>query len=118
MSTANAEIHAVPNSDSTPTATAETYITVKLHKPLVYEDETFEKLRFDFDALTGKDHLAIEQELRSEGKTTLAPALSSDYLSKLAARASKDGLGYDAFLYLSLKEAVAVESAARSFLIK
>lgn len=117
MSTNITEINAA-ESTSAPTATAETYITVKLHRPLTYEGQTFEALRFDFDALTGKDHLAIEQELRSEGKTTLSPAFSSDYLSKMAARASKDKLGYDAFLYLSLKDAVAVESAARSFLIK
>ena len=105
-------------ASTTPAATAETYVTVKLHKPLTYEGKTYDKLRFDFDALTGNDHLAISQELRAENKTALAPAFSSDYLSKMAIRASKDGLGVDALLYLSLKDAVAVEGAARNFLIK
>ena len=55
--------------------------------PFTFEGRTFERLSFDWGALTGMDSLAIEDEMNRKGKTLVTPAFSGEYLAGMAARA-------------------------------
>jgi hypothetical protein len=90
--------------------------THKFGKPFEWEGNTYEELIFDFGKLTGKDALAIENELAAKGKSVIAPAFSGDYLMCMASRAA--GIGSDAFLAMSIADYNRIRSRARSFLLK
>jgi len=55
--------------------------------PFTYEGETYERLTFQWDGLTGKDSLDIERELRSKGITVVVAEYTPEYLTSMAARA-------------------------------
>lgn len=55
--------------------------------PFTYEGETYERLTFQWDDLTGKDSLDIERELRGHGVTVVVAEYTPEYLAALAARA-------------------------------
>ena len=95
-------------------------------KPFTYDGETFEELEFDWGKLDANDSLAIEHEVESMGKAVIVPALSGDYLIRMAARActttvdvagAKKRLGTDLFLHLPLRDYNKIRSKARSFLL-
>ena len=56
-------------------------------KAFLWKDRTFESLTFDWTALTGRDHLEIENELTMKGRTLVSPAFSGNFLAGMAARA-------------------------------
>ena len=90
---------------------------IEFKKPVKYNNKEYAKLSFDFDKLTGLDGLAIEEELQMLNKAVIVPALSGDYLVRMAARACTERIGADIFNYMSLKDYNRIRSAARSFLI-
>lgn len=90
-------------------------VTVKLRRPLDYEGKIYEELSFDFDRLTGEDDRKIEQEL---GRSVMVPALTTDYLIRMCARACTAEIGFDAFNYMSLRDYDKIRTAARNFLVK
>ena len=90
---------------------------IEFKKPVKYNNKEYAKLSFDFDKLTGLDGLAIEEELQMMNKAVIVPALSGDYLVRMAARACTERIGADIFNYMSLKDYNRIRSAARSFLI-
>ena len=90
---------------------------IEFKKPVKYNNKEYTKLSFDFDKLTGLDGLAIEEELQMLNKAVIVPALSGDYLVRMAARACTERIGADIFNYMSLKDYNRIRSAARSFLI-
>ncbi len=90
---------------------------IEFKKPVRYNDKEYTKLAFDFDKLTGMDGLAIEEELQMLNKAVIVPALSGEYLIRMAARACTERVGADIFNYMSLKDYNRVRSAARSFLL-
>lgn len=104
--------------------TSASAFTFDFPKPFTFEGETFKKLSFDFDALTGQDSLAIENELTSLGRPVIVPELSGDYLIRMAMRACtttrKDGrkLGFDAFSAMPIAAYIKIRSRARSFLMR
>ena len=55
--------------------------------PFSYEGETYERLTFQWDALTGKDSLDIERDLRTKGITVVVAEYTPEYLAAMAARA-------------------------------
>ena len=57
-------------------------------KPLEWEGRTYESLTFQWDGLTGRDHLEIESELLMRGRTLVVPEYTGDYLCGMAARAA------------------------------
>lgn len=61
--------------------------TLRLSKPLQWEGRTYEALTFQWDTLTGMDHLEIENELLAKGKTLVVPEYTGDYLCGMAVRA-------------------------------
>jgi hypothetical protein len=61
--------------------------THKFKRPFEYQGKTFNELTFDWGKLTGRDGLAIENELQQIGKAVIVPTFSGDYLIRMAARA-------------------------------
>ena len=47
--------------------------SLELSAPLEWEGRTYEKLVFQWDALTGEDYLDIENEMMVRGKTLVMP---------------------------------------------
>lgn len=92
-------------------------VFVKLRKPIEYNGKRYEELSFDFDKLTGRDALAIENEIARLGRATMVPALSGDYIVRMAARACTEVIGIDLFDLISLKDYETIKSRARNFLI-
>ena len=90
---------------------------IEFKKPVKYNGKEYSKLSFDFEKLTGRDGLAIEEELQMMNKAVIVPALSGEYLVRMAARACTERIGADIFNYMSLKDYNRIRSAARSFLI-
>lgn len=92
--------------------------THKFKKPFEYQGKTYNELTFDWGKLTGKDGLAIENELQQLGKPVIVPQFSGEYLVRLAARACTVPIGSDAFETMKLADYNKIRSAARSFLLK
>jgi len=87
-------------------------------KPFQYDGKTFEELTFNWEKLTGYDSLAIENELQSLGRPVVIPSLSGEYLIRMAARASMDGIGEDVISAMPIRDYNKIRSEARSFLLK
>lgn len=94
------------------------HLTVELKKPVTYNGKEYTELSFDFDALTGKDGLAIEDELNRLGKALIVPTLSGEYLIRMAAKACTVKIGADIFDVLPLKDYNRIRAAARTFLLQ
>lgn len=91
----------------------------KLRTPLTYLDKTYDELTFEWNKLTGLDSLNIINEVAiQEGKTVVAPALSPDYLVRMAAHACTEPIAHDALLTMSLYDFNKIMDAARSFLLQ
>ena len=88
-------------------------------KPVAYNGKMIYSLSFDFDKLTGKDAQDIEDEVQSRyGKSVIVPALSSEYLKIMAAKACKEQIGADVFDVMSIKDYNGILGRARSFLLQ
>lgn len=83
-----------------------------------YNGEKIEELSFDFDSLSGKDALAIDKELKAKGIIVPVPALDTDYLLIMAAKACTQNIGTDIFECMSLFDFNKIKSAARAFLLR
>jgi len=90
----------------------------KFKQPFEYQGKIYKELIFDWDKLTGKDGLAIENELQILGKTVIVPQFSGEYLIRFAARACNEPIGSDAFEQMRIVDYNKIRSAARSFLLK
>ena len=90
---------------------------IEFKKPVKYDGKEYSKLSFDFEKLTGRDGLAIEEELQMMNKAVIVPALSGEYLVRMAAKACTEKVGADIFDYMPIKDYNRIRSAARSFLI-
>ncbi|OUP12553.1 hypothetical protein [Anaeromassilibacillus sp. An200] len=96
-------------------------------EPFSWQGHTFEELTFDFASLTGGDSLAIEEELLLLNKTAFVPALSGEYLVRMAARACttviqepggrRTRIGTDALRAMPITEYNAIIGRARNFLL-
>lgn len=92
-------------------------VVVNLRKPLLYEGKTFDTLSFDFDRLTGKDGMQIEREVQmTTGTSVILPAYNTDYLMRMCAKASLNGIGADAIGALGIRDFNTVIGKARGFL--
>ena len=92
--------------------------TLVFRKPFGYDGKTFDKLEFNWDGLTGRDALSIENEMQRLGKALVVPAFSGEYLIRMAAKACTEAIGADAFELMPILEYNKVRNAARSFLLK
>lgn len=87
----------------------------KFGKPFKYEGKTYETLNFYFERLTGRDMIAIENEMQAMQEYALAPEISRSFQSKMAAKAA--GIGGDVLESMPLNEFNKITNAARDFLI-
>lgn len=87
-------------------------------KPFTYEDQTYTEIVFDFGKLKGKDATSLEDELAAEGRYVISPELSDVYLSKVAVRASKPTITFDAMEELPYVDFKKIINAARNFLVR
>lgn len=84
-------------------------------KPFEYEGRTYTELTLDFEGLTGRDMLAIENEMQAMSQYALAPEISASFQCKMAARAA--GIGSDVLEAMPLKDFNKITGAARRFLL-
>lgn len=96
---------------------SEEVFTIKLKKPFEFEGKTYEALRFDFGKLSGKDCLAIENELQMLGIGAAVPEFSGEYLIRFAARALEEDLGPDFIEALPAATFTKIRNRVRSFLL-
>lgn len=89
--------------------------TLMLNKPLTYEDKTFNSLHFDFNSLTGKDFLDIEDEMARKGKILLSARLSGDFLTIMCTKACIEPVDVDYIRALPIKKFEELRNAARNF---
>lgn len=80
-------------------------------KKLVHKE-----LRFDFASLTGKDMVAIDRELQSEGESVFMRAVHPVFLLKVCARAA--GVSEDVIQSVTAKEYDKITGQARLFFLK
>ena len=87
----------------------------KFRKPFEFEGKRYDVLNFNFERLTGRDMIAIENEMQANNEYALDPLLSRNFQSKMAARAG--GIGSDVLESMPLQEFNRIVTAARNFLI-
>jgi len=87
----------------------------KFKKLYEYEGKKYETLNFYFERLTGKDVIAIENEMMANSEYALDPLLSRNFQSKMASRAGN--IGSDALANMPFLEFNKITNAARNFLI-
>jgi hypothetical protein len=98
--------------------TGESVYTHKFKTPYDYQGKPYSELTFNWGKLTGRDGLAIENEMQQLGKALVAPVFSGEYLVRMASRACTEPLGADAFDGMPLFDYNKIRSAARSFLLQ
>lgn len=89
--------------------------THKFRKPFEYAGVTYEELTFDFERLTGRDMVSIETEMQNRNEYALAPEISRNFQSKMAAKAAK--VGSDVLDAMPLVDFNKITNAARDFLL-
>lgn len=93
-------------------------------KPFTYAGRTYDELTFDWESLTGRDSLAIEEELSLKGKTLVLPAYTGEYLVGMAVRActerneGKHAVGKDVMYAMPLGDFQKICGRARNFLLR
>lgn len=96
----------------------------KFRKPFTYMGNTYEKLTFNFEKLTGKDMLSIGQELQLLRVNVSNPTLNLDFQARVAMRActernenGKPALGVDALRSMPAFDFHCITGMARNFLM-
>lgn len=87
----------------------------KFKKPFEYEGKKYDTLNFYFERLTGRDMIAVENEMQNNGEYALDPILSRNFQSKIAAKAG--GVASDTLEAMPIQEFNSITTAARNFLI-
>ena len=110
------EAYPVGRGDDDADAGLHTY-THRFRKPFHYMKKAYGELTFDWDSLTGKDGLDVENEMLALGSALIAPEISYGFQFRIAAKACTEQIGYDAFELMPLRDATKIRRAARSFLL-
>ena len=94
-------------------------------EPYRWKERTFETLTFDWAALTGQDHLEIENELTMKGRMLVSPSFSGDFLAGMAARScterdekGKRLIDTQAILKMPMRDFQTITRKARGFLLR
>lgn len=101
-----------------------TRYTHTFQEPISYNGHTIKELTFDWGALTGEDHQAIEDEMIRRGQTLVVPAFTGSYLAGMAVRActNRDENGIrivdaDFLKKLPIRDYQKIYMSARRFLL-
>ncbi len=90
-----------------------------LKKPIEKMGTVYRELHFDFDKLTGKDSLEVEEEIETITKlTVVAPALNLEYLIRISARACDEPIGRDDIVNMNLSDFNHIRNIARNFMLR
>lgn len=94
-------------------------------RPFSYNGVAHESLTFDWGALTGKDHMAIENEILRRGKTLILPEWTSEFLCGMAVRActtrNDEGfrvLSVESLNAMPMRDFQMICKSARDFLLR
>ena len=94
-------------------------------KPFEYMGRSIKELTFDWGALSGEDHQAIEDDMLRHGLTLVLPAYTGAFLNGMAVRACTDRtpdgfrvLDQDAMKALPLRDFQTICKRARAFLLR
>lgn len=87
-------------------------------RPFSYEGKTYDTLTFDFGKLTGRDGLAIQDELDAKGKAVVVKQMNDNYLLRVAARACTPPISADVISAMPLYEFNKIMQKARTFLLR
>lgn len=92
---------------------------VILKRPVEYMGTKYKELHFDFDKLTGKDSLEVEDEIeKTTHLTVVAPALNLEYLIRISARACDEPISRDDILNMNLSDFNHIRNMARNFMLR
>lgn len=92
---------------------------VVLKKPIEKMGTEYKELHFDYDKLTGKDSLEVENEIeKTTGLTVVAPALNLEYLIRISARACDEPIGRDDILNMPLSDFNHIRNMVRNFMLR
>ena len=114
------EVAATVDAEINPAA--EDFYTLKLRRPVTYEETKITELHFDFESLTGKDSREILREMSFKGQGVLIQSMDEDFKRAMAARACTDRLpdgrkiGADIFDYMTVADVNKVLTRLRRFL--
>ena len=93
--------------------------------PFTYQGVAIEKLTFDWYALTGEDHIAIENEMLMRGMTLVVPEFTGEFLCGMAVRACTERgpngfrvLDQETMKALPMRDFQTICKKARSFLLR
>lgn len=102
-----------------------TTYTHTFEKPCEYQGHSITELTFDWGALTGEDHQAIESDMLRNGQTLVVPAFTGAFLVGMAVRActNRDANGIrivdaDFMKTLPLRDYQKIYMSARRFLLR
>lgn len=102
-----------------------TAYTHTFEKPFEFRGRTVTELTFNWGALTGEDHEAIEGDMLRHGQTLTIPAFTGPYLAGMAVRAcaNRDDNGIrivdaDFLKALPLRDYHKIYFSARRFLLR
>ena len=94
-------------------------------RPFLWKGTAYKSLTFQWDGLSGKDHLEIENEILMKGRTLVSPAFTGDFLAGMAARActerdekGKRVIDGQAIVEMPMADFQAITRRARSFLLR
>lgn len=92
--------------------------TWKLSKPVTYNGEEISELNFDFNKITGRDAIEIEDELQRIGKLSMFSQVSNiNYIIRVAARGCEKAVGSDIFSLVSISDFNALRNHVQLFLV-
>lgn len=92
--------------------------TWKLSQPTTYNGEEISELKFNFDKLTGKDAIEVENELMRTGKLMIyAQGNNINYIVRMAARACEKPIGIDLFDIVGARDFDVLRTHTQLFLI-
>lgn len=92
-----------------------TYVHL-FRRPFKWEGKEYDELAFNFESLTGRDLVAIEREMAMSGQVVMSPAMSGEFLIRMAARAC--GLGIDVIQAMPISDVATIRAKARTFLLR
>ncbi|MCL2694392.1 MAG: phage tail assembly protein [Oscillospiraceae bacterium] len=84
-------------------------------EPFEYEGQKYTKTIFNFGKLTGKDYLAIENEMLDNNEFMITSESSRGFLYRLAGKAA--GIGSDVLVAMPISDFNKIVNAARRFLL-
>lgn len=92
---------------------------VILKRPIERMGTVYKELHFDFEKLTGKDSMEVEDEIeKTTHLTVVAPALNLEYLIRISARACDEPIGRDDILNMGLSDFNHIRNMARNFMLR